>query len=237
MPSSTRNPGSRGRNQATSPQTGDVLLPVHGERLREARKRAAFSQGMLARKVGVTDAFISQLETGARTRCGTNLLTDIARKVAVLPEYLTGDVREFPVTIDLPGGSWQMRLYGDPEGRGFISLMDPAASKPSRGKKTQSHRPPNRYGIEISLFLQSWLVLQKWRWLLLGSSKDVSAPYTGTEQERFAGHMAEALKIIMAPFKPSEPVSYGAMEHGTRSLTSLMEEARVRGVADSANAG
>ncbi len=48
------------------------------QRLREARERAKLTQQALADRIGVTDAYITQLETGAKSNPSLAVLRDLA---------------------------------------------------------------------------------------------------------------------------------------------------------------
>jgi transcriptional regulator with XRE-family HTH domain len=192
----------RRRTQHTSPVSGDPLIGLSDtgrERLRELREKRGWSQEKLAARAGVTGAFLCQLETGKSSRCGEQILTAIARELAVQPEYLAGTSDQVAIPVDLPGGRWEVRLHGDSDGRGYLSLVDPETRAPKRGTSPRPARGPSRYGQSVQLLLQLWVHLGAWRSFLLGPAPAANPPFTGPEQERFVRAMSEALAIILAP--------------------------------------
>ncbi|ACZ19806.1 transcriptional regulator, XRE family [Thermanaerovibrio acidaminovorans DSM 6589] len=59
----------------------------HGERIRRARLKAKMEQGELARRIGISQAFLSRIETGKRG-CSSEILERAARALGVGLEEL-----------------------------------------------------------------------------------------------------------------------------------------------------
>lgn len=75
-----------------------------GERIRAARLKAGLSQPELAKRAGVVNSFISMLETGKRTRVGSDILARIAAALdipidALLNATPTEDLSQPPVNL------------------------------------------------------------------------------------------------------------------------------------------
>jgi transcriptional regulator with XRE-family HTH domain len=67
-------------------QTNTLLIMDIGERMRRERREKKISQDELARRVGVTQGLISQIENG--TNDSSKYLTTIARELDVSPDWL-----------------------------------------------------------------------------------------------------------------------------------------------------
>ncbi|MFI5228495.1 MAG: helix-turn-helix transcriptional regulator [Gemmatimonadales bacterium] len=68
--------------------TPTLVTPIRLQGLREARKAAGLTQVQLAKKVGVRQATISDLETGETTTINLELLDKICRKLGIEPAGL-----------------------------------------------------------------------------------------------------------------------------------------------------
>jgi transcriptional regulator with XRE-family HTH domain len=64
-------------------------MAIEGMKLRVMRKTAGIGQAELARRIGVSQGMISQLEHSCRS-CRTETLEAIAKELKCLPEDLTG---------------------------------------------------------------------------------------------------------------------------------------------------
>jgi transcriptional regulator with XRE-family HTH domain len=61
-----------------------------GTRIKAQRKRRRFTQAELARRAGLTQAHVSQLEAGARENPQANVVLALARALDCSTDYLLG---------------------------------------------------------------------------------------------------------------------------------------------------
>lgn len=100
-----------------------------GERIRQERRKRKWSQEELARRAGVTQGLISQMENG--TNDSSKYLTSIARALDVSPDWLEsgkGDSRRREVNVPLslhypPLIEDTLAVIPDPEGKDDIVLI------------------------------------------------------------------------------------------------------------------
>lgn len=100
-----------------------------GERVREARTKQKWSQEELARRAGVTQGLISQIENGIND--GSKYLTTIARVLEVSPDWLEsgrGEIkrRESNVPLSLhypPMIEDTLAVIPDPDGAGIFLVV------------------------------------------------------------------------------------------------------------------
>jgi transcriptional regulator with XRE-family HTH domain len=70
-----------------------------GMKIRTKREQVGFSQQELARRVGMTQARISELECGERTQMSLQHLRNMARALGVSADYLLGTWDEDAVPV------------------------------------------------------------------------------------------------------------------------------------------